>query len=200
MRSLSTSTTTTSLVFNDPPAHTWAVDHGPLSPRAIAEMEGDLIALVERLLDASGRCGPRCGQASGPVRADRRFRVQSDRGDRQSADVPMTRASRCGDWSLAILPLEPVIGPKLYTDWQQRREGLPRLSRDLVERRRARPGNPERDVLDAPDPGRGQWRAADREGALDNASSCSTAGHETTTNLIGNGLVARRSTPPRNGG
>src|SRR5436305_3821552 len=44
---------TTSLVFNDPPAHTRVrrLIMGALSPRAIAEMEVDLIALVDRLLD-----------------------------------------------------------------------------------------------------------------------------------------------------
>ena len=43
---------TTSLVFNDPPAHT-RVRHpimGALSPRAIAGMEPDLVKLVDRLL------------------------------------------------------------------------------------------------------------------------------------------------------
>ncbi len=45
---------TTSLVFNDPPAHTRVrrLIMGALSPRAIAGMEPDLIALVDRLLDA----------------------------------------------------------------------------------------------------------------------------------------------------
>src|ERR671936_2135530 len=45
---------TTSLVFNDPPAHTRVrrLIMGALSPRAIAGMEGDLIALVDGLLDA----------------------------------------------------------------------------------------------------------------------------------------------------
>src|ERR1700709_1555524 len=44
---------TTSLVFNDPPAHTRVrrLIMGALSPRAIAEMEPDLIALVDHLLD-----------------------------------------------------------------------------------------------------------------------------------------------------
>src|SRR2546423_9299836 len=44
---------TTSLVFNDPPAHTRVrrLIIGALSPRAIAEMEPDLIGLVDRLLD-----------------------------------------------------------------------------------------------------------------------------------------------------
>src|SRR6201747_1299523 len=45
---------TTSLVFNDPPVHTRVrrLIMGALSPRAIAEMEPDLIALVDRLLDS----------------------------------------------------------------------------------------------------------------------------------------------------
>src|ERR1700742_3340761 len=44
---------TTSLVFNDPPAHTRVrrLIMGALSPRAIAGMEADLVALVDRLLD-----------------------------------------------------------------------------------------------------------------------------------------------------
>src|SRR5213596_1663106 len=44
---------TTSLVFNDPPAHTRVrrLIMGALSPRAIASMEPDLVALVDRLLD-----------------------------------------------------------------------------------------------------------------------------------------------------
>src|SRR3954449_8394237 len=44
---------TTSLVFNDPPAHTRVrrLIMGALSPRAIAGMEGDVIALVDGLLD-----------------------------------------------------------------------------------------------------------------------------------------------------
>src|SRR5436305_15131377 len=44
---------TTSLVFNDPPAHTRVrrLIMGALSPRAISVMEPDLIVLVERLID-----------------------------------------------------------------------------------------------------------------------------------------------------
>src|ERR1700710_1876684 len=44
---------TTSLVFNDPPVHTRVrrLIMGALSPRVIAGMEPDLVALVDRLLD-----------------------------------------------------------------------------------------------------------------------------------------------------
>ena len=71
---------TTSLVFNDPPAHTRVrrLIMGALSPRAIAEMEGYLIALVDRLLDAH--------RGERQFRIDRGFRLRhSRRGDRQPA-------------------------------------------------------------------------------------------------------------------
>src|SRR6059058_3004671 len=44
---------TTSLVFNDPPAHTRVrrLIMGALSPRAIAALQDDLVALVNRLLE-----------------------------------------------------------------------------------------------------------------------------------------------------
>src|ERR1700755_3659269 len=50
---------TTSLVFNDPPIHTRVrrLIMGALSPRAIAEMEGDLIRLVDHLLDGIAEKG-----------------------------------------------------------------------------------------------------------------------------------------------
>ena len=67
---------------------------GALSPRAIAEMEPDLIALVDRLLDGLA--------AKGKVDLIDDFAVRDpDRGDRQSARcAPWTSASRCatGRW------------------------------------------------------------------------------------------------------
>ncbi len=71
---------TTSLVFNDPPAHTRVrrLIMGALSPRAIAEMEPDLIRLIDGLLDRIA--------TKRKIRADRRFCFRdSRRGDRQPA-------------------------------------------------------------------------------------------------------------------
>jgi hypothetical protein len=65
---------TTSLVFNDAPAHTRVrrLIMGALSPRAIAEMEPDLIALVDRLLDVLAAKGSvdLIGDSSWAHRAD----------------------------------------------------------------------------------------------------------------------------------
>ena len=50
---------TTSLVFNDPPLHTRVrrIIAGAFTPRAIADMEAPVAALVDGLLDAHGRQG-----------------------------------------------------------------------------------------------------------------------------------------------
>src|SRR5712692_6845843 len=112
---------TTSLVFNDPPAHTRVrrLIMGALSPRAIAEMEGDLIALVERLLDSI--------VAKDAAKDQGRFELI---GDFASAipievignllDVPHDEREPLRDWSLAILgALEPVIGPEALARGKQ---------------------------------------------------------------------------------
>src|SRR4030081_1713277 len=134
---------TTSLVFNDPPAHTRVrrLIMGALSPRAIAEMEPDLIALVDRLLDGLA--------AKGHVEMI---------GDFASAipiqvignllDVPMEEREPLRDWSLAILgALEPVMGPEVFARGNQAVKDFLAYLEILVERRRAKPGNPDRDVL-----------------------------------------------------
>jgi cytochrome P450 len=182
---------TTSLVFNDPPAHTRVrrLIMGALSPRAIAAMEPALIALVERLLDA--------------IAAKGKFELI---GDFASAipvevignlfDVPHEEREPLRDWSLAILgALEPVIsadasarGNKAVADF------LAYLER-LVARRRAKPGNPERDVLTRLIQGEPNGERLDEKELLHNCIFLLNAGHETTTNLIGNGLVALRNHP-----
>ena len=68
----------------------------------------------------------------------------------------------------------------------------------LVERRRAKPGDPERDVLtrliQGEDNGEDGERLTTKE-LLHNCIFLLNAGHETTTNLIGNGLVALSGYP-----
>ncbi len=59
-----------------------------------------------------------------------------------------------------------------------------------MARRRARPGDPERDVLTRLIQGEeGGERLSERE-LLHNIIFILNAGHETTTNLVGNGLYA----------
>jgi cytochrome P450 len=177
---------TTSLVFNDPPAHTRVrrLIMGALSPRAIAGMEGDLIALIDTLLDR--------------IATKERFELI---GDFASAipvevignllDVPHDEREPLRDWSLAILgALEPVIGKEAFDRGNAAVKDFLAYLETLVERRRAKPGNPERDVLTRLIQGEDNGERLTARELLHNCIFLLNAGHETTTNLIGNGLVA----------
>ena len=182
---------TTSLVFNDPPAHTRVrrLIMGALSPRAIAGMEPDLVALVDRLLDA--------------IAAKQNFELI---GDFASAipvevignllDVPHEERGPLRDWSLAILgALEPVISDEIFARGNKAVKDFLQYLETLVERRRANPGNPERDVLTRLIQGEDNGERLSEKELLHNCIFLLNAGHETTTNLIGNGLVALSQHP-----
>ncbi len=182
---------TTSLVFNDPPAHTRVrrLIMGALSPRAIAGLEPDLVALVDGLLDR--------------IAAKGRFELI---GDFASAipvevignllDVPHEEREPLRDWSLAILgALEPVIGADVFARGNEAVKDFLAYLETLVERRRAKPGNPERDVLTRLIQGEDNGERLTAKELLHNCIFLLNAGHETTTNLIGNGLVALLNYP-----
>ncbi len=182
---------TTSLVFNDPPAHTRVrrLIMGALSPRAIAEMEPDLIALVDRLLDGlAAKCGVELIEdfaSAIPIQVIGNL-----------LDVPMDEREPLRDWSLAILgALEPVIGPEVFARGNNAIRDFLAYLEILVERRRAKPGNPERDVLTKLIQGEDNGERLTAKELLHNCIFLLNAGHETTTNLIGNGLVALAENP-----
>jgi cytochrome P450 len=182
---------TTSLVFNDPPAHTRVrrLIMGALSPRAIAEMEGDLIALVEALLDA--------------IEAKDHFELIGDFASAIPVEVignllgvPHDEREPLRDWSLAILgALEPVIGPEVFARGNRAVAEFLAYLETLVARRREKPGNPERDVLTRLIQGEAGGERLSENELLHNCIFLLNAGHETTTNLIGNGLVALSEHP-----
>jgi cytochrome P450 len=182
---------TTSLVFNDPPAHTRVrrLIMGALSPRAIAEMEPDLIALVDRLLDAVAAKGKidliEDFAAAIPIQVIGNL-----------LDVPMAERDPLRDWSLAILgALEPVIGPDAFARGNDAVRDFLSYLEILVERRRGNPGNPERDVLTRLIQGEDNGERLTAKELLHNCIFLLNAGHETTTNLIGNALVALSGNP-----
>jgi cytochrome P450 len=182
---------TTSLVFNDPPAHTRVrrLIMGALSPRAIAEMEPDLIRLVDGLLDALSKKGD--VELIGDFAAAIPVEVIGN-----LLDIPHEERAPLRGWSLAILgALEPVIGAEAFTRGNKAVKDFLDYLETLVERRRAKPCNPERDVLTRLIQGEdGGERLTPRE-LLHNCIFLLNAGHETTTNLIGNGLVALSENP-----
>ena len=95
------------------------------------------------------------------------------------------------DWSLAILgALEPVICPDAFARGNKAVTDFLAYLEVLVARRRAKPGNPERDVLTRLIQGEDNGERLTEKELLHNCIFLLNAGHETTTNLIGNGLVA----------
>jgi cytochrome P450 len=182
---------TTSLVFNDPPIHTRVrrLIMGALSPRAIAGMEGDLVRLVDGLLDR--------------IAAKGAFNLIDDFAAAipievigNLLDVPHEEREPLRDWSLAILgALEPVIGEAAFVRGNKAVQDFLAYLEVLVERRRERPGNPERDVLTRLIQGEADGEKLTAKELLHNCIFLLNAGHETTTNLIGNGLVALSEHP-----
>jgi len=190
---------TTSLVFNDPPAHTRVrrLIMGALSPRAIMEMEPDLVALVDRLLDDLAAKGQEKGQEKGHVELIEDFASAIPiQVIGNLLDVPRDEREPLRDWSLAILgALEPVIGPEVFARGNNAIRDFLSYLEILVERRRAKPGNPERDVLTKLIQGEDNGERLTAKELLHNCIFLLNAGHETTTNLIGNGLVALSGNP-----
>jgi cytochrome P450 len=177
---------TTSLVFNDPPAHTRVrrLIMGALSPRAIAEMEPDLIRLVDSLLDSLGKNGE--VELIGDFAATIPVEVIGN-----LLDVPHDERAPLRGWSLAILgALEPVISTEAFARGNTAVKDFVSYLEILVERRRVKPGNPARDVLTRLIQGEDDGERLTPKELLHNCIFLLNAGHETTTNLIGNGLVA----------
>ncbi len=177
---------TTSLVFNDPPLHTRVrrLIAGALTPRAIARMTPGLIQTVDRLLDAL-EANPSPDLIEGYAAAIPVEIIGNLLG------IPPGERAPLRDWSLAILgALEPTLAPAQHARGNRAVIDFIAYLETLVARRRAQPGDPAQDVLTRLIAGE---TAEDRLTAPELLHNCIfllNAGHETTTNLIGNGLVA----------
>jgi cytochrome P450 len=174
---------TTSLVFNDPPLHTRVrkIMMGALTPRAIAAMEPGLIALVDGLLDRMADKGDvdliEDFASAIPVEVIGNLFV-----------MPHEERGPLRDWSLAILgALEPTLTPEQHERGNRAVTEFKAYLADLAARRRARPGDPATDVLTRLIAGNEGEQLSDIE-LLQNCIFILNAGHETTTNLIGNAL------------
>jgi cytochrome P450 len=182
---------TTSLVFKDPPLHTRVrrLIMGALTRRAIADMEPGLISLVDSLLDALQERG------GGDLIEDFASAIPVEIIG-NLLDVPHADRGPLRDWSLAILgALEPVLTPEQQALGNQSVNEMLDYLRTLVAERRRRPGDPERDVLTRLIQGEAQGEQLSEVELLQNCIFLLNAGHETTTNLIGNGLLTLQEHP-----
>ncbi|RBI83674.1 cytochrome P450 [Rhodosalinus halophilus] len=186
---------TTSLVFSDPPLHTRVrkIMTSALTPRAIQRMEPGLIETVEHLLDAMAEKE----RAGGTVDLIEDFASTIPiQIIGNLLDVPMEERGPLRDWSLAILgALEPVLSAEELARGNRAVEEFKIYLEDLVARRRAAPGDPETDVLTRLIRGEGADAQLSETELLQNCIFILNAGHETTTNLIGNGLAALHDFP-----
>ena len=173
---------TTSLVFNDPPLHSRVrkVITGALTPRALARLEPDLIALIDRLLDAMSAEAEVIEEFAAAIPIEVIGNLLG---------VPNADRGPLRGWSLAILgALEPALSDGAHAKGNAAVTDFLTYLKDLTDDRRRTPGDPESDVLTRliqSDEGGGLTEAE----LLHNCIFILNAGHETTTNLIGSGLA-----------
>jgi cytochrome P450 len=176
---------TTSQVFSDPPLHTRLrrILMGALNQRAIARMEAGLHRLVHGLLDRMADLPEPC------LVEDYAARIPVEVIG-NLLDVPHAERGPLRGWSLAILSaLEPAPTPEMLARGQAAVSEFLDYLRTLVARRRRQPGDPDSDVLTRLLQGDAEGGLSEAE-LLHNCIFLLNAGHETTTNLIGNGLHA----------
>ena len=173
---------TTSLVFNDPPLHTRvrALMMGALNQRAIARMEAGVARLVDGLLDGF----------SGEVDFIEAFAARIPvEVIGNLLDIPGAERGPLRAWSIAILSgLEPKPSAGMLERGNRAVVEFKDYLARLVDERRRNPGDPESDVLTRLIQGE---KSGERLTELELYHNCIfllNAGHETTTNLIGNGI------------
>ena len=182
---------TTSLVFNDPPLHSRVrkLIMGALSRRAIAEMESNLVTLVDHLLDSIETRGG--GDLIEDFAAAIPVEVIGN-----LLGVPQVDRGPLRGWSLAILgALEPKLNAEQEALGNRSVTEFTDYLKALVAERRKQPGDPEQDVLTRLI---GQEASGERLSETELLQNCVfilNAGHETTTNLIGNALVTLTEHP-----
>ena len=177
---------TTSLVFNDPPLHTRVrrAIVGALSQRHIAAMEPVLVAVVDRLLDrlAARRTVDLIDDYAGAIPVEIIGNLLG---------VPHDEREPLRAWSLAILgALEPVLTPERASAGNRAVLDMGEYLRTLVAKRRARPRDADTDVLTRLIEGDSDDERLTEAELLHQCIFLLNAGHETTTNLIGNALHA----------
>jgi len=177
---------TTSLVFNDPPYHTRVRRQivGALSPNALRALEPGVTALVDRLL--------------GQLRECQRFDLIEDFAAAIPVEVignllrvPREDRGSLRAWSLAILgALETELSPEQRARGDNAVTEFTAYLRGLIADRRRHPLGPA-DLLTR----LLQEAELTESELLQNCVFLLNAGHETTTNLIGNGLYLLLSHP-----
>jgi cytochrome P450 len=177
---------TTSLVFSDPPLHTRVrrLLMGALNQRAMARMEPGLVTLVDGLLE-------RMADRPAPDLIEDFAALIPVDVIGNLLDVPQAERAPLRGWSLAILSaLEPAPDAALLATANAAVREFMHYLRSLVAQRRTHPGDPQADVLTRLIQGEVDGEKLSETELLHNCIFLLNAGHETTSNLIGNGMHA----------
>jgi len=182
---------TTSLVFNDPPLHTRVrrIIMGAVNQKAIARMEANVTRLVDELLDGIAQKG------------------RIDFIDEFAARIPIEvignllcipheERGPLRGWSVAILSgLEPKLSPEMLAAGNRAVTQFVDYLKVLVAARRKHPGDYDTDVLTRLIQGEKDGESLSEKELYHQCIFLLNAGHETTTNLIGNGVWALVNRP-----
>jgi cytochrome P450 len=181
---------TTSLVFNDPPYHTRVrkLLAPAFTPRALRALQDRIEALVGRLLDSAAARGEidliADFAAAIPIQLI---------GD--MLGIPQEEREPLRGWSLAILgALEPVLGPQQFETGVAAVADFKDYLHTIIARKAHSLSSDQAEILSkliaassfAPAPVDGE-RLSELE-LIHNCIFLLNAGHETTTNLIGNAV------------
>ena len=175
---------TTSLVFNAPPLHTRVrkLLAPAFTPRALRVLEPKFVALVDGLLDEAEAKGAM--DLIGDFASALPVEIIGD-----MLGVPREDRGPLRGWSLAILgALEPVLSAEAERQGNNAVTEFSNYLASLIADRRRHPR--EDDVLTALIAGEVDGESLQEDELIQNCIFLLNAGHETTTNLIGNGVAA----------
>ncbi len=182
---------TTSLVFNDPPLHTKVrrILMGAVNQKAIARMEPNVARLVDALLEDMA--------AKGAVNFIDDFAAQIPiEVIGNLLDIPHEERGPLRGWSVAILSgLEPRLTPAMLEAGNRAVTEFIDYLRGLIAARRRKPGDYDTDVLTRLIQGEKDGESLTEKELYHQCIFLLNAGHETTTNLIGNGVWALLANP-----
>jgi len=182
---------TTSLVFNDPPLHVRVrrILMGAVNQKAIARMEPNVVRLVDALLEE--------------MAAKREVNFIDDFAAQipievigNLLDIPHAERGPLRGWSVAILSgLEPKLSPEMLEAGNRAVTEFIDFLKVLVAARRKKPGDYDTDVLTRLIQGEKDGESLTEKELHHQCIFLLNAGHETTTNLIGNGVWALLNNP-----
>ncbi|MEC9152543.1 MAG: cytochrome P450 [Pseudomonadota bacterium] len=175
---------TTSLVFNDPPLHTRVrkLLAPAFTPRALRILEPKFVTLVDGLLNEAEDRGSM--DLIGDFASALPVEIIGD-----MLGVPRKDRGPLRAWSMAILgALEPVLTPDAEKTGNDAVTRFSTYLAGLIADRRRIPRDD--DVLTALVTGNVGGEKLSEDELIHNCIFLLNAGHETTTNLIGNGVAA----------